>query len=271
MPVKERFHKANKEKEVFMKFADVLYEKDGRVAVLTLDDQKKLNALSAGIRQGLIEAFQEVEKDDEIKVAVVTGAGRTFCAGADITGFDFSPKGAKAFLNDVFHALTIGENVKKPVIAAVNGLALGGGLELAIGCDIIIASEKAKFGVPEINLGLLPGFAIVRLQQIIGRSKSKEMCMTGEAISAEEAFRLNLVSKVVPPEKLMEEAMALAHKIAEKPMLAVLLAKSAVNRHIGGEEIVYALDSMPFLFGTEDTKEGVTAFLEKRKPVFKDR
>jgi len=254
-----------------MKFDDVLYEKDGRVAILTLDDQKKLNALSPGIRQGLKEAFEEVEKDDDIKVTVITGAGRTFCAGADITGFDFSPAGAKAFLNDVFQALTIGENVSKPVIAAVNGLALGGGLELAISCDIRIASEKAKFGVPEINLGLLPGFAIVRLQQIIGMSKTKEMCMTGEPISAEEALRLNLVSKVVPSEKLMDEAMTMAGKIAEKPLLAILLAKSAVNRHIGGEEITYALDSMPFLFGTEDVREGVTAFLEKRKPVFKDR
>lgn len=253
-----------------MRLGDVLYEKDGRVAVLTLDDQKKLNALSPGIRQGLKEGFEEVEKDSEVKVAIVTGAGKTFCAGADISGFDFAPTAVKAFLHDVFKALTIGENVSKPVIAAVNGLALGGGLELAISCDIIIASEKAKFGVPEIMLGLLPGFAIVRLHEIIGRSKAKEMCMTGEPISADEAFRLNLASKVVPPEKLMDEAMAMARKIAEKPLLAILLAKSAINRHIGGEEIVYASDSMPFLFGTDDVREGVSAFLEKRKPVFKD-
>jgi enoyl-CoA hydratase len=131
-----------------MRLGDVLYEKDGRVAVLTLDDQKKLNALSPGIRQGLKEGFEEVEKDSEVKVAIVTGAGKTFCAGADISGFDFAPTAVKAFLHDVFKALTIGENVSKPVIAAVNGLALGGGLELAISCDIIIASEKSKFGFP---------------------------------------------------------------------------------------------------------------------------
>ena len=254
-----------------MKFDNVLYEKKGRVAVMTLDDQKKLNALSPGIRQGLQDAFAEAEKDTDVKVSVVTGAGRTFCAGADITGFKFDPVSVKAFLTDVFGALTIGENVKKPAIAAVNGLALGGGLELAISCDMIIASEKAKFGVPEIDLGLLPGFAIVRLHQIIGRAKAKEMTMTGEPISAEEALRVNLVNKVVPHDKLMDEAMELANKIASKPAVAIGLAKSSINRKLGGEEIVYASDAMPSLFATEDTQEGISAFLEKRKPVFKDR
>lgn len=254
-----------------MQFGNVLYEKKDRVAVLTLNDQKKLNALSSGIRQGIIEGFKEVEKDKDVKVAVITGAGKTFCAGADISGFSFDPIDITNFIGDIFSALTIGEHVSKPVIAAVNGLALGGGLELAISCDMIIASDKAKFGVPEINLGLLPGFAIVRLHQIIGRSKSKEMMMTGEPLSAEEALRLNLVSRVVPQEKLMDEALATAKKISEKPALALRLAKSAVNRKIGGEEIVYASDSMPSLFATEDAREGITAFLEKRKPQFKDR
>jgi enoyl-CoA hydratase len=225
-----------------MRFGDVSYEKKDRVAILTLDDQKKLNALSPGIRQGLKEGFAEVERDADIKAAIVTGAGRAFCAGADITGFNFDPVSVKIFLNDVFQALTIGEHVSKPVIAAVNGLALGGGLELAISCDMIIASEKAKFGVPEINLGLLPGFAIVRLHQIIGRSKS-----------------------------IMDEAMELAGKIASKPAIAIRLAKSSINRMLGGEEIVYACDAMPSLFATEDTQEGIRAFLDKRKPVFKDR
>ncbi len=254
-----------------MKFGDVLYEKKDRVALLTLDDKAKLNALSAGIRQGLKEGFEEVEKNPDVKVAVITGAGKTFCAGADISGFSFEPVDIVNFLGDIFDALTIGEKVSKPVIAAVNGLALGGGLELAISCDIIIASEKAKFGVPEINLGLLPGFAIVRLHELIGRSKSKEMMMTGDPIPAEEALRLNLVSKIVPHENLLDEAMTMARKIAEKPAIAIRLAKSSVNRHIHGEEIVYASDSMPFLFATEDAKEGITAFLNKRKPEFKDR
>jgi len=254
-----------------MKFGSVLYEKKDRIVVLKLDEQGKLNALSSGIRQGLRESFVEMEKDDEVKVAIVTGSGKAFCAGADISGFSFEAAAIKKFLKDIFEALTAGETFSKPMIAAVNGLALGGGLELAISCDIIIASDRAKFGVPEINLGLLPGFAIVRLHQIIGRSKSKEMSMTGEPISAEEALRLNMVSKVVPHETLMDEAMAMAKKIAEKPIMALKLAKSSINRKLGGEEIVYASDSMPFLFSTEDTKEGVASFLEKRKPVFKDR
>jgi len=254
-----------------MKFGNVLFEKKDKIALLTLDDQAKLNALSPEIRQGLLEGFEQVEKDAEVKVAVVTGAGKTFCAGADIAGFSFEPFDVKNFLDDIFDVLTIGENVSKPVIAAVNGLALGGGLELAISCDIIIASDKAKFGVPEINLGLLPGFGIVRLHEIIGRSKSKEMMMTGVPISAEEALRLNLVSKVVPHENLMEEAMAMAQSLAEKPAIAISLAKSSVNREISGKEVVYARNCMPFLFSTNDAREGITAFREKRKPVFTDR
>ena len=254
-----------------MKFANVLYEKKERVAILTLDDQAKLNALSEGIRQGLNEGFKQVMEDDDIKAAIVTGAGRTFCVGADITGFSFEPADIMKFMNDVMKTLTMGEDVSKPVIAAVNGLALGGGLELAISCDFIIASDKAKFGVPEINIGLLPGFAIVRLQDLIGRSKAKEMSMLGDPISAEEALRLNMISKVVPHEKLMDEAMAMAKKIVEKPAIATRLAKSTIDREIGGQEIAFACAMMPFLFATEDAKEGISAFLEKRKPVFKDK
>ena len=157
------------------------------------------------------------------------------------------------------------------VIAAVNGLALGGGLELAISCDIIIASDKAQFGVPEARLGLVPGFAIVRLHQIIGRHKAKEMTMTTDQISAEEALRINLVNKVVPHDRLMDEAITMAKRIISQGPLAVQFAKSAYNRHLWGEDLAYATDAMAMLFGTEDAKEGTTAFLEKRKPVFKGK
>jgi enoyl-CoA hydratase len=246
----------------------VEYEKKEGIAFLTLDNQAQLNALSPGIREGLTRGFEEVEKDDEVDVAIVTGTGRAFCAGADITGLKFDPHSVKKFMKDIIDFLSIGERVVKPVIAAVNGLCLGGGFELAIGCDLIVASEKAQFGVPEAKLGLLPGFAIVRLPQIVGRAKAKEMMMTAESISAEEALRWGLINKVVPHEKLMEEAVALADKIKALPRLTMQLAKSSANRGLGGEEMNYARDTMPFLFVTEDVKEGVTAFLEKRKPVF---
>jgi len=256
-----------------MRFGNVEYEKKGRVAVMRLDEEKKLNILTPGIRQGLFESLSELETDDDIRIGIITGTGRSFCAGFDIeslkaTGFD--PVKTKRMLNKEFFELTRRiEKHPKPLIAAVNGFSFGGGLETAISCDIIIASEKATFGVPEINIGLLPGFAIVRLPQLIGAAKSKKMMMTGDPISAEEAYRLNMIDEVVPHERLMEEAMALAEKIASKPAAAIQLGKSAVNREIGSVEYAYAMDSMPFLFATEDTKEGITAFLEKRKPNFK--
>jgi len=256
-----------------MRLGNIEFEKKGRVAVMQLDDQKKLNALSPGIRQGLLEGLDIMNSDDDIRIGIITGMGKSFCAGFDIESLkvtNFEPVAVKRMLNEEFFALTRKiEQHPKPLIAAVNGISFGGGLETAIACDIIIASEKAKFGVPEINIGLLPGFAIVRLPQLIGAAKSKIMMMTGEPISAEEAYRLNMIDRVVPHEKLMEETMTLAEQIASKPANAIQLGKSAVNKEIGSIDYAYAQDSMPFLFATEDTKEGVTAFLEKRKPNFK--
>ncbi len=255
-----------------MRFGSVDYEKKEGIVVMTLDDQPKLNALSSGIVSGLRQGFDEMDGDDEVQIAIVTGKGRSFCAGADITGIDPTPANMKRYMKEIFMtALCRAEKLIKPVIAAVNGLALGGGLELAISCDIIIASDKAQFGVPEARLGLVPGFAIVRLDQLIGRNKAKELTMTTDPISAEEAFRINLANKVVPHDKLMDEAIAMAKRIMAQGPLAVQFAKSAYNRHLWGEDLAYATDAMAMLFGTEDAKEGTTAFLEKRKPVFKGR
>lgn len=256
-----------------MRFGNVEYEKKGRVAVMRLDEPDKLNVLTPGIRRGLLEGLNEIASDDDIRVAIITGTGRSFCAGFDIASLkstEFDPAKVKRLLGEEFFELTRRiEKHSKPIIAAVNGFSFGGGLETAIACDIILASENATFGVPEINIGLLPGFAIVRLPQLIGAAKSKSMMMTGEPISAQEAYRLNMIEKVVPHDKLMEEAMALAEKIASKPVEAIQLGKSAVNREIGAADYAYAMDSMPFLFSTQDTKEGISAFLEKRKPNFK--
>jgi enoyl-CoA hydratase len=258
-----------------MRLGNVEYDKKGKVAVLRFDEEKKLNALTPGIRKGLREGLSEIENDDEIRIAVLTGTGRAFCAGFDIETLQatkFEVTAVKRMLREEFFDIARKiEKHPKPIIAAVNGLCLGGGLEMAICCDTIISSDKARFGTPEINIGILPGFAIVRLQQIIGGAKAKKMIMTGEPIPAEEAYRLNLVDTVVPHDKLMEEAMALAEKIAEKPAVAIQLAKSVVNREIGAIEYAYAMDSNPFLFATEDGKEGVSAFIEKRKPVFKGK
>jgi enoyl-CoA hydratase len=253
-----------------MRIGSVDFEKKGRIATITLDEPTKLNALSAGIRQGVLESLSMIEADDEIRVGIVTGRGdRAFCAGADINGFPVTPEQTRSFIASVLPFLQAPERCRKPLIAAVNGMAFGGGFELAIACDFIIASDKAKFGVPEIQLGLLPGFAVVRLHDIVGRPKAKELSMLGEPIDAAEAHRLGLALRVVPHEQLLDEANAFAQKIAAKPRVAVEMAKSFYNRGLGGDEMRYAVDAFPFLFLTDDVTEGVAAFRAKRKPEFK--
>jgi len=252
-----------------MRFGSVNFEKRGAVALITLDEPGKLNALSSGIRQGVTESFARIEADPEIRVGVITGSGeKAFCAGADISGFDFAAGAVKQFIEEIVTFLASPEACSKPLIAAVNGMAFGGGFELAIACDFILASERAKFGVPEIQLGLLPGFAVVRLAEIVGRPKAKEMSMLGDPISAEEAVRLGIALRTVAPERLLEEALAMAERIASKPTMAVRMAKSFYNRGLGGDDLRAARDAFPFLFMTPDAREGVTAFREKRKPNF---
>lgn len=253
-----------------MRIGSVEFEKRGRVAIITLDEPSKLNALSAGIRHGVTESLAQIEADDEIRVGIITGRGdKAFCAGADISGFPVTPEQVRAFIATIVPFLESPERCRKPLIAAVNGMAFGGGFELAIACDFILASERAKFGVPEIQLGLLPGFAVVRLHDIVGRPKAKELSMLGEPIDAAEACRLGLALRTVPHEKLLNEALVMAEKIAARPRMAVEMAKSFYNRGLGGDEMRHALDAFPFLFLTDDVKEGVAAFREKRKPQFK--
>ena len=253
-----------------MRIGSVEFEKKGRVAVLTLDEPTKLNAISIGIRQGVTEGLTRIDADPEIRVGVLTGRGdKAFCAGADISTFPKTPEQARDFIAAVLPVLEAPERCRKPLIAAVNGIAFGGGFELAIVCDFILASERAKFGVPEIQLGLLPGFALLRLHQIVGRPKAKELSMIGEPIPAAEAVALGIALRTVPHERLMDEAMAFAEKLAAKPQMALQMAKSFYNRGIGGDDMRYAIDAFPFLFQTDDVKEGVSAFRAKRKPEFK--
>jgi enoyl-CoA hydratase/carnithine racemase len=198
-------------------------------------------------------------------------AAAAFCAGADIGDFDFDPEKARGFVITVLEVLAAPENTRKPVISAVNGIAYGGGFELAMASDFIIASDRARFAVPEIKLGLLPAFAVVRLADIVGRAKAKEMSMLGDPVSAEEACRLGLVLRVVPHQSVLAEALAFAERIASKPRFAVQLAKSFYNRGLGGDEMRYAIDGFPLLFMHEDAREGVVAFREKREPKFSEK
>lgn len=254
-----------------MRLGSVNFEKRGKVALLTLDEPAKLNALSAAMRQGITEGLAKIEADDEIRVGILTGSGdKSFCAGADISGFSFEPEQVRKYLAAALSLLSAPERCSKPLIAAVNGYAYGGGFEIAIACDFIIASDRAKLGVPEIQIGLLPGFAVVRLHEIVGRAKAKELSMLGDPLPAEEARQLGIVLKVVPHDKLLDEAFAFAERIAAKPRLAIAMAKSFYNRGLGGDEMRYAMDAFPFLFMHEDAREGITAFREKRKPKFKD-
>ncbi|MFZ5653532.1 MAG: enoyl-CoA hydratase/isomerase family protein [Pseudomonadota bacterium] len=253
-----------------MRFASVDYEKRGTTALITLDEPGKLNALSPGIRDGLTAAFAAAREDREVRVLVLTGAGdKAFCAGADISGFEFSTRFAHEFMDRVLDVLRLPETIGKPVIAAVNGYAYGGGFEIAIACDFVLASERARFAVPEINLGLLPGFAIVRLAELVGRQQAKYLSMIGEPISPARAQELGLVLEVLPHDQLLDRALELAGQLAGKPQLAIRYAKSVYNRMLGGADITYAKDAMPILFLDEDTREGVAAFREKRKPVFR--
>ncbi|MDY6967402.1 MAG: enoyl-CoA hydratase/isomerase family protein [Spirochaetota bacterium] len=247
----------------------VTYEKRGNVAIIAMNYPERLNALSDQIRDDLRTAYDEALKDSEITAIILTGSGRAFCAGADISGFKFDTPSVRKFMRDVMSFLAMLEKYPKPVIAAVNGLALGGGLEIAISSDIIIASDKAVFGVPESAIGLAPGFAIIRLHQLVGRAKSKELAMTCDQISADEALRIGLINKVVPHDKLIDEAMIMAKKIASKAPCAIEIIKSSINRDLHGEELTYAIDAMSGLFKTEDAQEGMDAFLNKRKPNFK--
>jgi len=259
-----------------MDYKNIVIEKKENIGILKLDNPKTLNALNIETLNDLDQGIEALGKDPEIYVIIITGNGKAFVAGADISemvkmnaeeGRQFADFGSKVFRKI--------ELLEKPVIAAVNGYALGGGCELAMACDLRIASNKAKFGQPEVSLGITPGFAgSQRLPRLVGLGKAKELIFTGNVIGAEDAEKIGLVNKVVDLENLMNESLEMAKKIVKNGQMAVGYSKTAINRGYDLDfESANEIEKMLFglCFATEDQKEGMKAFLEKRKPSFKNK
>jgi enoyl-CoA hydratase/3-hydroxyacyl-CoA dehydrogenase len=249
-------------------------EKEGRIAIVRISRPEALNALNTKVLNELRETFKQLDEDNSIGVVILTGEGRAFVAGADIAEMvDKTPLEARKFTQLGQQVLESIESSEKIVIAAVNGFALGGGCELALACDLVLASEKARFGFPEVGLGIHPGFGgTQRLPRLIGRNKAKELIFTGDIITAKEALEIGLVNKLVPSDTLLQEAKGLANKIASKAPIAIKLAKSAINKglEISLEHgLAYELETASLAFSTKDKVEGMKAFLEKRKPEFR--
>lgn len=255
-------------------YSTLLLTEESGIAVITINRPKALNALNSTVLDELSLAFDEVAANDAVKAVILIGSGeKAFVAGADITemkdmnvleGKIFAEKGQNTFLKI--------EQCTKPVIAAVHGFALGGGCEIAMACDIRVASDAAKFGQPEVGLGIVPGFGgTQRLARLVGRGMAKLLIYTADIVDAQEALRIGLVQKVVTPEGLLDEAKAIAKRILKKSSSAVYLAKDAINRGIE-MDIPNAMQYEAYIFGacfaSEDQKEGMTAFVEKRKPAF---
>ncbi|HLT78787.1 MAG TPA: enoyl-CoA hydratase [Ferrovibrio sp.] len=257
-----------------MAYENILVETRGPVGVITLNRPNALNALNTPLVQEMGRALDDFEANDAIGCIIITGSEKAFAAGADIK--EMQPKQyIDAFMEDFFSGWEDFTRVRKPIIAAVAGYALGGGCELAMMCDFIIAADTAKFGQPEINLGIVAGMGgTQRLTRLVGKSKSMDMHLTGRFMEAAEAERCGLVSRVVPAKSLIEEALKVAAKIAEKSMITAMLVKEAVNRAEQttlAEGLLHERRLFHAAFATADQKEGMAAFLEKRQPQFRDR
>lgn len=256
-----------------MSYETITVETDNHITTLTINRPKALNALNLQVLTELTEAAAAADHDDDVRVLVITGTDRAFAAGADIkemSELSFS----QAFRRDWFSGWNRLRDVRKPIIAAVNGFALGGGCELAMMCDILIASDKAKFGQPEINLGVLPGMGgSQRLTRAIGKAKAMDLCLTGRMMNADEAERSGLAARVVPHDELMNTVGEVATTIAGKSLIATAMVKEAVNVAFEttlDQGLLFERRLFHSSLATNDQKEGMSAFIEKRDPKFTD-
>lgn len=259
-----------------MEYKNIVLQKQDKVAVLTISRPRALNALNSETLKELDLAIDEIAEDNDIYVVILTGEGKSFVAGADITEMkDLDVVGGRRFGNlgnRVFRKL---ETLEKPIIAAVNGFALGGGCELSMACDIRIASSKAKFGQPEVGLGIIPGFGgTQRLSRLVGLGMAKELIYTGKIIGAQEALSIGLVNNVFEPENLLEEAKILANTIAAQAPIAVSFCKAAINKGIQIDidtALSYESEVFGQCFATEDQKNGMISFIQKTEKCFKNK
>ncbi|MDR3364337.1 MAG: enoyl-CoA hydratase/isomerase family protein [Clostridiales Family XIII bacterium] len=257
-------------------YSTLLFEQKGRIGIVKVNRPEALNALNATVLEELFDIFGEIDADDSIGLAILTGEGRSFVAGADIAAMKgMSALEGRAFMIKGQATMQRIETIGKPVIAAVNGFALGGGCELAMACDFRFASEKAKFGQPEVGLGIIPGFGgTQRLPRLVGKGMAKMLIFSAEMIGAAEAKAIGLVEKVFPPDELLPETEKFAELILSKAPIAVSLAKAAINNGVNVDlptGVNFEAEASVAPFGSEDREEGMGAFLEKRPAEFQNK
>lgn len=257
-----------------MLYETIIYEKQENIACVTLNRPERLNAINNKLAMEVEELFRRIDKEEEVRVVILTGAGRGFCAGADIKEMPTETKPPLVRKRRAFFE-TI-ENIGKPVLAAINGLAIGGGLEIALACDLRIASETATFGFGEVKIGVMPsGGGTVWMPRLVGMGKAKELLYFGNQIDAQEAYQIGLINKVVPGERLMDETKELAKELAKRPPVSLAMLKASVNLGMQMGSLASAFDfeqkCASILLQTEDRLEGIKAFREEREAMFKGR